>query len=584
MNSKNKIKNKIMELSKRTISFLIILWITLICNNINSTTIGCEITYLQTDREVYIAGETVMFKLYNLDAVTKKRSALSKVGYIIVRAVNSPPSLKARVQIEAGMANGSIVLPDTLTSGMYQIVAYTSAMKNYGEGVFFRKEITIVNRFDKALEFKTTESNSKDSNLLKLPNSGTWMTTDKLTYGRRDKVKVNLRKGNCKGNVSVSVFEKSPLSASKSTIVEALSSTNAVQVKNPQNIYTPESKRKLLRGTVLDANAQQTIKNAIVLLSCTDTIPNLQYAVTNSNGLFELLLSDYYNARELFLTIMNVTENQNWQIKIEDEFNQSEKWNPLLVSDNENYKEFIVKSQNIVYINKSYQLNDKIDRQLFASKPICPQLYHCPVETVFPSNFVSLPNFPELAVEILPQVRIIKEDGKFVARVFIAALKGYAKNSPAVFLDGVFVDDISKIIELGSEQIKRIDVVTAERAFGDLVFSGIISIISTTNEMTNSKPASYSLRLKNDEINIGGKLITISENTIQNMTIPLVKQLLYWNPNLELNGTDDSVFEFYTPDNTGNFIIRVEGLSDNGIPISAESIIQVTNQVNAKVK
>lgn len=574
-----------MSLIKR-ILFIILIFQNVWTNcNIQAQIKGTEITYLHTDRTAYIAGESIYFKLYVLDAVSKKRSEVSKVGYVVLRTVNSLPSLKIRVKVDAGLGSGSVFLPDTLQSGVYQIIAFTNFMKNLGEAHFFHKEITISNRFDKTLDFKLIEPGLKDSRLYQLQNEELKINTDKTVYGKREKVTVNLGVTKSKANVSVSVFEEPKIPTIYKTIVEVFSDSSKIEnSKHALAYYSPETKGKILRGTVIDAKTQQTVKDAIVLLSCIDTVPNLQYAVSNSNGLFQMLLSDYYNGKELFLTIKYVPEDQNWQIKIEDEFTQSEKWNPSLISNNLNFKEFILKSQNIVYINKSYQLNkDAYQKQIFESNSICPQFYHCPVTTVLPSDFVPLIDFPEITIELLHHLRIIKEDGKFHAQIFNDLMNDFDRRNPAIFLDGVFVDDIAKIIELGSEQIKKIDLITVERVFGDLVFSGIISITSNTNEMINSTPTSYSLRIKNDDINTGGNLFAVNPHTIQN-NIPFIKQLLYWNPNLELNGTDSTRFEFYTSDNLANYSIKIEGISEDGTPISTSSSIQIANQINVSDK
>jgi len=551
--------------------------------NVKAENTGSEIVYLQTDRTAYIAGESVFYKLYVLDGVTKKRSELSKVAYIVLRTTNSDEALKFRVNIQAGMADGSLALPDTLTSGVYQIVAFTSAMKNLGDDHFFHKVITIANRFDKALDFKMIQSTLPDT-VVSLKNREHKITTDKSIYNAREKVIVNLGRTNSKANVSVSVFEESKIPSIYESIAQVLNDSSTSRNTNQTVSYhSPETKGKILRGSVVDAKTKQKIKNAIVLLSCTDSIPNLEYAVTNSNGLFHMLLSDYYNGKELFLTIKDVPDNQNWEIKTEDEFAQSETWKPSLISSNGNIKEFIVKSQNLVYINKSYKLDKSVNEKLQTEpKLICPRFYNCPTITVLPSDFVPLDSFPEIAVEILPQVRVTKEKGRYHIQMVDELAKGYQKNSPAIFLDGVFVDDISKIIGLGSEQIIKIDLITAERAFGDLVFSGVVSITTRTNEMINSKPASYSSRIKNDNINSGTNLVP--DSSVPDKNSPFLRQILYWNPSLGLNATDDTNFEFYTSDNQAKFIIKVEGISEDGTPISASSAIQVENQINATNK
>jgi len=568
---------------KRIFFIILMQQLALIYCNVKAENIGSEIAYLQTDRTAYIAGESVFYKLYVLDEVTKKRSELSKVGYIVLRTTNSDVALKFRVSIHAGMANGSLALPDTLTSGVYQIVAFTSAMKNLGDDHFFHKVITVANRFDKALDFKLIQSTLQDT-VSSQKNSELKISTDKSIYNCGEKVMVNLGRTNSKANVSVSVFEESKIPSIYKSIAQALNDSSISRNKNQATgYYSPESKGKILRGSVVDAKTKQKIKNAIVLLSCIDTIPNLEYAVTNSNGLFQMLLSDYYNGKELFLTIKNIPVNQNWEIKTEDEFAQSEKWNPSLMPPNGNNKEYIVKSQNLVYINKSYKLEKSVnEKQQTEPRIIVPRFYYCPVITVLPSDFVPLDSFPEIAVEILPQVRLIKEKGKYHVQMVDELSKGYQKNDPAIFLDGVYLDDVNKIIGLGSEQIKKIDLITSERAFGDLVFYGAVSITTRTNEMINSKPVSYSFRVKNDNINSGANLVP--DNSPPDKNSPFLRQLLYWNPSLGLNATDDTNFEFYTSDNSAKFIIKVEGISEDGTPISASSAIQVENQINVTDK
>jgi len=573
---------------KRVVFILVVQLVALVCCTIQAQTAGMEVAYLQTDRTIYIAGETVFYKLYILDAATKKISKSSKVGYFIIRASNSNPSLKIRVKIDSGMANGSIVLPDTLTSGAYQIVAFTSSMKNFGDENFFHKDIVIANRYDKELNLKLVSNDSKDSAITKLRSIEPKLSTDKTVYGIREKVKVSLNNFNSNGNMAVSVFEDPKILSTNNSIVETISETLKAPVKRKLLTgFSVENKGKILRGIVIDQTTKKSVSGATVLVSCIDSVPNLQYAITNANGMFQLLLDNYYNGKELFLTIKDMPENQRWKIEIEDEFAQSEKWSPSLISQNVHKKEFFFKSQDMVYINKSYLLNNKsTEETLSEGASVCPQLYHCPVRTVYPSEFVPLDSFPEIAVELLPLVRIIKSNGKYKAQILTVLNKMYYyfSKDPAIFLDGVYVDDINKIIGLGSDQIKKIDLLSTERIFGDLVFQGIISINSYSNEIVKTIPAIQSIRLKNDNYNTGENFEAINPNTIQNKNIPYFKQLLYWNPDLKTNGTDTLNFEFYTSDNTADFAIKIEGISDNGTPISVSKGIQVNNQINTAEK
>lgn len=539
-----------------------------------------EIAFLHTDRNVYIAGETAFYKLYVLDSSTKKGSISSKIGYILMRASNSNIVLKIRVSLNAGLANGNILLPDTLTSGTYQIVAFTNGMKNFAEKDYFYKEIIIANRFDKDLNFKIQNQTKNTFLTSLLSDTISSLNVEKQVYSSREKVIVSLEKTKIKANVSVSVYEIPTIQIPEKTFVETLNGLSDISNEMPKNNYLPETRSKIIRGRVIDDTTKKPISGATILLSCPDTIANLQYSITKPDGTFELLLNNYYDGKDLFFTIKDKPANQLWKIEIEDKFSLSEKWNPALTLENTQIKAFIAKSKNIVYINKSYRLNDAENVSIRSiSKSICPQLYNCSVHSVFPSDFVSLKDFPEIVVELLPLVRMYKRNNKYVARVINASISSPFHQDPAIFLDGVFLDDINKIIGLESDMISKIDVFGAERVFGNLVFQGVISIITKSNEILKTKPAYHSLRIKNDINNESSNIVNVTPNAILNNNTPFIKQLLYWNPNLLIDETNNAHFEFYTSDNKGNFLIKVEGIGEDGTPISQSANFQVNNNL-----
>lgn len=539
-----------------------------------------EIAFLHTDRNVYIAGETAFYKLYVLDSSTKKGSISSKIGYILMRASNSNIVLKIRVSLNAGLANGNILIPDTLTSGTYQIVAFTNGMKNFAEKDYFYMEIIITNRFDKDLNFKIQNQTKNTFPTSQLLDTISSLNVEKQVYSSREKVIVSLEKTKIKANVSVSVYEIPTIQIPEKTFVETLNGLSDISNEMPKNNYLPETRSKIIRGRVIDDTTKKPISGATILLSCPDTIANLQYSITKPDGTFELLLNNYYDGKDLFFTIKDKPANQLWKIEIEDKFSLSEKWNPALTLENTQLKAFIAKSKNIVYINKSYRLNDAENVSIRSiSKSICPQLYNCSVHSVFPSDFVSLKDFPEIVVELLPLVRMYKRNNKYVARVINASISSPFHQDPAIFLDGVFLDDINKIIGLESDMISKIDVFGAERVFGNLVFQGVISIITKSNEILKTKPAYHSLRIKNDINNESSSIVNVTPNAILNNNTPFIKQLLYWNPNLLIDETNNAHFEFYTSDNKGNFLIKVEGIAEDGTPISQSANFQVNNNL-----
>ncbi len=108
-----------------------------------------ERIYVHTDRELYLAGEILWFKLYNVNTASNTSIDFSKVAYVEIIDKNQKPVLQAKIAIDKGSGSGSLYLPVSLSSGNYQFRAYTSWMKNFGPDFYFEKNIRLVNTLAK---------------------------------------------------------------------------------------------------------------------------------------------------------------------------------------------------------------------------------------------------------------------------------------------------------------------------------------------------------------------------------------------------------------------------------------------------
>lgn len=104
-----------------------------------------EKMYVHTDKNFYLTGEILWFKIYNVDAGLNTPLTISKVAYVDVLDEANNAVLQAKILLDKGTGNGSFYIPVTLKNGNYKLRAYTNWMKNFGPDVFFEKVITLVN-------------------------------------------------------------------------------------------------------------------------------------------------------------------------------------------------------------------------------------------------------------------------------------------------------------------------------------------------------------------------------------------------------------------------------------------------------
>ncbi|WP_205503330.1 hypothetical protein [Rufibacter psychrotolerans] len=106
-----------------------------------------EKLFLHLDRPAYACGETMWFKVYNVDGTRHQPLRMSKVAYVEVLDAANKSVLQGKIALQEGSGNGSFVLPATLPSGNYRVRAYTNWMKNFGPEFYFGQPVTIINTF-----------------------------------------------------------------------------------------------------------------------------------------------------------------------------------------------------------------------------------------------------------------------------------------------------------------------------------------------------------------------------------------------------------------------------------------------------
>lgn len=549
-----------------------------------------ETVFVHTDRNIYIAGENIFFKLYVINKISHKLSETSSIAYLILRGRGNIPVARIRFKVDHGTAYGSIFLPDTLSSGPYQLTAFTNYMRNSGEGSFFSEEIFIANRFDKdlsALDMYSGTSNLSDDNSVR-DTPGNFLliiSPDKTEYCHREKINLVIKlPGNLSGlqaDVSVSVSEDAPGTDGNISICDYLSVPSRdtipmISTETDGYTFLPEVKGEIIQGRVIDQNSREAVADACVFLSVKDTLVDLKYDYTDANGLFRFLLNDYYDGKDL---IFSIKDPGGRKLKIEpgDKFELINGFEPLKNPVNPGLKDYIIKSQDIVSVQKVYQtVSVKAAEKQFNTGIACPQLYYKPSYCVYPADFMPLNDFVEISGEILPpQLRIRKINDKYVASMADEKLQMFLDQEPVVFLDGVLINDLNQIIRMGSSKIKKVEMVCTRYVYGELVFPGILAVFSTNDEIENMQPCPVSLRMRLEKYHpYSGFTTPVNEEQYPDNK-PDFRQLLYWNPDVRIKEDYIQIPGFYASDHSGNYIIRVEGVTFDGNPVSATAKISV---------
>jgi hypothetical protein len=106
-----------------------------------------EKLFVHTDKNSYLPGEIVWFRVYALEASTNHRLTLSKVVYVEIIDSQNRSLLQAKIEMKDGIGAGSFYLPVSFNSGNYTFRAYTNWMQNFSPELFFHKTISVYNTY-----------------------------------------------------------------------------------------------------------------------------------------------------------------------------------------------------------------------------------------------------------------------------------------------------------------------------------------------------------------------------------------------------------------------------------------------------
>jgi hypothetical protein len=178
-------------MKKRSVFIFILLIYTL---NVSSQSISngsvnklfFEKTYLHTDREVYIGGETLWFSAYLINAQNNQFINSSNTLYVELVSTSEKKETevidKKIIRMEQGKGAGDFKLKDSIAAGTYSLRAWTNWMRNFNDNFLFEKEITVLNSFEIAEETIKAKKKSGIKTTPTLPVTTILLTKENIQF------------------------------------------------------------------------------------------------------------------------------------------------------------------------------------------------------------------------------------------------------------------------------------------------------------------------------------------------------------------------------------------------------------------
>ena len=521
-----------------------------------------EYTKLIANKEVFVAGETIYYKLFVFYKETNSFSDLSKMSYIYLVNPDKKIVFKQKLKTANGSSYGDVFLPSNLKTGNYKLVAVTQNSQNnkiIDSGI---QDVYIINPFLSSHFFVAdadTITIKKDTNFI-LTNKllGTFKTRQKVNFSKKQ---LNLKKT---GNFTISVKKMD-------SIKEIQLFKNVIHNNVNQNIL-PELRGELLSGVLFNKTSNKPLQNETVTLSILNNPTIYKNVATNSKGKFYFNLYEDYLFGNLLLNTDNLQKVDSLRVVLDQK--------TLLFKDKLSFKN-VVLDKNLAGWLKKKSIETQIENIYYKSKEdnILPirvdSIFYKGLNTRYVlDDYKRFETVKETFTEIIPIAYERERKGihQFYVRFFDEALSVYAsKFEPLILIDGIQILNQQILYDYDAYQIKYIDVTNKLYFYGPKVYGGVISVRTTKG---NYKPKLNEVIYNKEFKAPFPKTVYFQPNYNNESTalkrIPDFRTQLYWNPNFE-----GKEITFFTSDVVGLYEISIEGYTKEGVYVSNKKFFKV---------
>jgi hypothetical protein len=187
--------------------------------------------------------------------------------------------------------------------------------------------------------------------------------------------------------------------------------------------------------------------------------------------------------------------------------------------------------------------------------------YGIPEIVYIESEFIELKDLQEFFHELVPSVSVGSQNKN--PYIFLNGQTSLLLYPPLILVDNIPVASNSKLLSIPSSRINRIEIINRGYVAGGFRYSGIVSIFSKEHSLAADlveDPNFFNYQLFSEQELLipdyagGNNLSTRADR----------RNVLYWDPFLEMKTGEQVKIRFYTSDAPGDYQVCIRSLKTDG--------------------
>ncbi|MBP5719741.1 MAG: hypothetical protein J6W82_01590 [Bacteroidales bacterium] len=527
-----------------------------------------ERVYISTDRDVYVAGDRVWMSAYCIDAATGRLSDFSRIAYVEVHSPDGTVET-AKVALDGGRGAASLILPNSIATGNYRLLAYTSlgvSETGYNPDSDGRT-ISVFNTFSTA---RTEGGVTVEPGAPEAPARSECGALSLSVSGNRSVRITNNGTSSALFNLSVRHSDGIP-SPDVRGIAGFCEGLHGVAAPLGFSLFTSEYEGEIIRARVTgtDDAGLKALEGKYAFISSPGNGSNVYSSTIDAGGNVTFYTTNIYGNQDMFLEIEGVDRDNICHLDIQRPFPDFPVGDidPLVLCSGY--------ADALQLRSLGMQLGHNFDADtLYTPLPTLPGLefndQECKVYNL--DDYTRFPVMEELFTEFIQEIRVRRSgSGKELQVRTIDALNNsyFPQGTALVLLDGVPVLDHEKILAYDPLLVRRIEVYPGAYFLGIRNFRGVVNFVTYKGTLPSMK--------FEDNVRIV---------SFQGCSIPMAytcegvgkdwpdyRQTIWWHPLLRLAPGESMEIKYKAPDYSGAFEVFAEGLTEAGEPLSQTCLI-----------
>lgn len=532
-----------------------------------------ERVYISTDKEYYLAGESIWCSVYCTDESSGQHGIYSNLSSVAYIEFHNREGLAATIKTALinGRGCGRFEIPFSVPTGNYSVLAYTRYNGGDSKSEHKGKIVTIFNtltneRVKDGVEIAGTGENIRAVHYIpKIMSRDLSVEIPGQSGQPGELFPLKLKNAGSKEmSLNISVYHADDLTR---LIGETGYDNTSLTERRGEFERTgnPDYEGEVIKARISLTDQSGTpavLTGKYIFMSAMAGPGDIYIAHADSSGTATFYTENIYGHRDLVFDIAPADTSLVCRAEIiTPSFKHRTAEIPVLKISPDLSEALSGRSQRM-QIAKRFESDTLFDLLPFRTQSLLkradPAVYNLDEYTRFPLMV-------EVVREYIKEMRIRKFNGKDDFQILIADQKkflAYSEGNTLVLLDGVPVQDHSKLAKIDPLLVKQIVIYNRQFAIGTYKVVGIVNFITYKGDMggiqlakhiniVNYKGVQYPLAICSNKISGDG-------------SYPDYNETIYWNPVVNLKKNETLEIQCQLPQYKGKFRIVIEGLDANG--------------------